>query len=284
MRHYLTFVFISAWAIPLGNAAPATCPSSGTYGTLMGLNTAGGCTIDNLLFSNFTFASTATGGAAPVAPSDLAISGVMNSAPSAVGFAFAGIPMVALLRQTSDVTLSYTVATASGEPIVTSAALTEAGQAIPDTGVATIDETLDSSALQTYFTSTLVQKPSDSMTFSGTASLSVSDHLHAAGGIVGTGQIAGFSNTFDEADAPVSEPGSPWLLACGLALVGGGAIRARRLRLSTGKSCLPRNPHSVNKDHIGPRGLYPHGGRHHTFPATKQNSKQSLNPVRRPDQ
>ena len=59
----LTFLFISAWAIPLANAAPATCPGSGTYATLMGLNTAGGCTIDNLLFSSFTFASTATGGA-----------------------------------------------------------------------------------------------------------------------------------------------------------------------------------------------------------------------------
>jgi len=79
MCRYLTFVFISACAIPLANAAPATCPSSGTYATLMGLNTAGGCTIDNLVFSNFTFASTATGGATPVAPSDLAISGVVNS-------------------------------------------------------------------------------------------------------------------------------------------------------------------------------------------------------------
>ena len=66
----LTFLFISAWAIPLANAATATCPSSGTYATLMGLNTAGGCSIDNLLFSNFTFASTATGGATTVAPSE----------------------------------------------------------------------------------------------------------------------------------------------------------------------------------------------------------------------
>jgi len=62
VRVLLTFLFISAWAIPLANAAPATCPSSGTYATLMGLNTAGGCTIDNLL-SSFTFASTDTGGA-----------------------------------------------------------------------------------------------------------------------------------------------------------------------------------------------------------------------------
>jgi hypothetical protein len=235
MRHYLTVVLISTWAIPLGNAAPTTCPSSGTYGTLMGLNTAGGCTIDNLRFSNFTFASTATGGATPVAPSDLAISGVVNSAPSAVGFAFGGILMAALLRQTSDVTLGYTVAAASGGPIVTSAALTEAGQAIPDTGFASIDETLGSSALQTFFTSTLVQKPSDSVSFSGIASVSVSDHLHTTGGIVGTGEIIGFSNTFDEAEDPVPEPASVLLLACGLAVIGGGAIRARRLRLSTGR-------------------------------------------------
>src|SRR5215475_12782344 len=232
---FLTFLFISAWAIPLANAAPATCPSSGTYATLMGLNTAGGCTIDNLRFSNFTFVSTATGGATPVTPSDLAISGVVNSAPSAVGFDFAGIPMIALLRQTSDVTLGYTVAAASGGPIVTSAALTEAGQAIPDTGFASVDENLDSSALQTFFTSTLVQKPSDSVSFSGMASVSVSDHLHATGGIVGTGEITGFSNTFDEAEAPVPEPASVLLLACGLAVVGGGAIRARRPQLSTGR-------------------------------------------------
>src|SRR5215475_3694982 len=232
---FLTFLFISAWAIPLANAAPATCPSSGTYATLMGLNTAGGCTIDNLRFSNFTFVSTVTGGATLVTPSDLAISGVVDSAPSAVGFDFAGIPMVALLMQTSDVTLGYTVAAASGGTIVTGASLTEAGQAIPDTGFASIDETLNSSALHTYFTSTLLQKPSDSVSFSGMASLGVSDHLHATGGIVGSGRISGFSNTFGEAEASVPEPASVLLLASGLAVIVGGVIRARRLRLSAGR-------------------------------------------------
>jgi hypothetical protein len=161
-----------------------------------------------------------------VTAADLVIANLIDSAPASVGFAFANIPMTAGRTQTSDVTVSYTVASVSGSAVITGAGLVEVGQGIPDTGFATIAEALctagsaspcpsgSSFNLGTSFNSTLAQKPADSIGFSGTGAIAVTDQLHAAGGIIGSGAISGFSNTF--ADAP--EPATFTLIGFGLLL------------------------------------------------------------------
>lgn len=87
---------------------------------------------------------------------------------------------------------------ASGVSLITSAGLMETGRAVPDTGVATIDENAGPYALRTFLTSVVLSKPTDSATFPAVAFLEVNEHLHVAGGIIGSGAITGFSNTFDE--------------------------------------------------------------------------------------
>jgi hypothetical protein len=232
-RFFATLVLIATYSAFPANAATVTCPTVGTYDTLMGLNSAGGCTIDNLVFSNFTFASTQTNGAAAVTAGDLVISSIIDSVPASVGFAFADIPITAGAGQTSDVVVTYTVSAESGAPTITGAALSEVGRAVPDTGVATIDEALctdplapacpaaDSFGLHTSFNSTVIQKPVDSVDFAGVTGIAVTDHLHAAGGIVGSGEITGFSNTFTDTPEPTT------LLLIGFGLLVIMAVQAR---------------------------------------------------------
>ncbi|HKE25385.1 MAG TPA: hypothetical protein VKB88_23665 [Bryobacteraceae bacterium] len=185
-------------------AAPAPCPSTGTYATLMNLNSAGGCTVDALVFSNFTFSSSQINGAPQVSASDLDITDLVDSPPGSIGFAFGSIPIMAMPGQASDVTVGYTVASVTGALLIAGADLTEAGRATPDTGNATIDETVNAVALHTDFNATPVSMPSDSAVFSAVAAANVTDHIRAAGGIIGTADISGFSNTFDEAPEPIS--------------------------------------------------------------------------------
>ena len=226
-RSFATAVLVCMYGISCANATPVACPTAGTYATLISLNSAGGCTIDNLLFSDFTFSSSQTNGAPAVTATDLVISNVIDSAPASVGFAFGNIPMTAGRAQIDDVTVAFTIASVAGNPVITGAALNELGRGVPDTGFATIDESLctagtlspcpsgNSLGLHTSFNSTLVQRPTDSITLSGVPAIAVSDHLHAEGGIVGSGEITGFSNTF----ADVPEPAAFTLMGFGLLML-----------------------------------------------------------------
>src|SRR5438128_1444610 len=93
----------------VANAAP--CPATGSYATLLATNAAGGCTIGDKNFSNFSYAATATGGAVPVPAAGVAYTTISPGgaivSPTQWGFFFAGFTLGAAAGQTNDITIDY---------------------------------------------------------------------------------------------------------------------------------------------------------------------------------
>jgi hypothetical protein len=120
MNHLLLIrgVFLIAIALFAVNAfgAPVACPTSGSFTSLKATNAAGGCYVEDLLFSHFTFLSSATGaGVAPVNENNFLYTTV-EEAPAAVGFQFA-FTLTALPNTTGNISIGWLV---EGQSILSS--------------------------------------------------------------------------------------------------------------------------------------------------------------------
>src|SRR5688572_30358295 len=116
MTHLTKAIFFIAAALLAANAtaAPVTCAANGSYASLMATNAAGGCFVEDQLFSNFTYLSGASGaGVAPVTASNFLYSIIAN-APTAVGFQF-GFTLTALPGTSGNISLGWL---AQGDNIV----------------------------------------------------------------------------------------------------------------------------------------------------------------------
>ncbi len=84
----LQYLTVCLLATGCASAVPIACPTTGSFETLVGTNTDGGCFVGDKLFSEFTYSS-AAGASSGLQPDQLTYTTVVN-APVAIGFQFSG--------------------------------------------------------------------------------------------------------------------------------------------------------------------------------------------------
>jgi len=195
-----------------------TCPSTAT--TLATYETAGfSCNVGPILFSDFGYSSSATGGA--VAPTNATVLVAPYQVGDEWGLQFSG-GWVAGSGQTQSADISYKISCIGGCSILD--AVLDVGGGVIGTGTATVNETSTTPPVINLSTNgnTVV---SASSSFPGTHAVDPSDLIASAGGAAGIGHISSVINLFS-----VPEPAS--LVLVGTALLAAGLLLRRMSGLS----------------------------------------------------
>ena len=221
----LLSVLLGTSAIAMASVA---CPVS-TYDNYLGFS----CTIDDKTFSNFSYASSASGGAALIPPSGVAV--VPITTPNNPGFLFSsGFGVIS--NQIQDEFFGFTVLVNLGGHPIDDITLLQLGTGFTGTGAASIAETVclgdtfadgclhgTIASLSTVDNSSLV-KLSDHITFAPVLEVDVVKDLELFGGPNGSAFVSGVENQFSEVVTP--EPST--LLMLGTGIVGLGGILRRK--------------------------------------------------------
>src|SRR5450755_1671752 len=207
--------------------ASVACPVS-TYDNYLGNS----CTIDDKTFSNWSYTSSASGGAALIPPSGVAVTPITT--PNNPGFLFSsGFGVIS--NQIQDEFFGFTVLVNLGGHAIDDITLLQLGSGFTGTGSASVAETVclgDTFAdgclhgtvvpLSTVDNSTLV-KLSDHITFAPVLVVDVVKDLELFGGPNGSAFVSGVENQFSEV-----APGPSSLLMLGTGIVGLAGILRRK--------------------------------------------------------
>lgn len=235
------FILSSFLAVGALNASPVTC-STGTvqiYTTTVNSN--GGCTESNLLFNQFNYITTSSGTALSLPASAVAVSPLLNAGGAGFGFQIVG-GFAATSGGIADGIFQYDVSTVDKSATLTGISLTFNGTAT-GSGLAGVSENYCvngttvppaggcGTGLKNIFvqstngTSTL----SNSATFNGASSVTVSKDIQVNAGASGTATISSVTNQFQTGSpSTVPEPATLSLVGGAMFLV--GAFRYRRAK------------------------------------------------------
>ena len=232
MNRFIRAMFFIAAALlaAQASAAPITCAASGSFANLMATNAAGGCYVDNQLFSNFTYLSSASGpGVSRVTANNFSYSTIAN-APDAVGFHFDFL-LTALPGTSGNISIGWLV---TGQNIVSNhlllnATATGTGVAIAQTSVCTggpvagcpVGSLHQLDAYKGFIGTDL----EDAEFFSPVQVLGVSTNISVVAGPGASATVTGLTQTIDP---PASLPEPASLAMTGGALVSLVFIRRRR--------------------------------------------------------
>ncbi|HEX4751097.1 MAG TPA: PEP-CTERM sorting domain-containing protein [Bryobacteraceae bacterium] len=224
-------------------AAPIAC-SVGTAAAYTGaINSAGGCTEDGLLFSNFNYIPTSSGTAVALPAASLAIAPLSNTSGDGLGFQIVG-GFAATTGGVADGVFQYEVSTLNNSATLNGLSLTFngtfTGSGIANTtenycpGGTTVPPTTCSGGLQNIFvqSSQGVNKLSASATYLPVSSITVSKDIQVNGSTVAasTATISSVTNQFQTTTTgTVPEPASLLLLPGGLLVL---LFARRKTRLS----------------------------------------------------
>ena len=225
----LTLLFAATLA-----AAPIPCPigTAATYTDVV--NSAGGCTQDGLLFSDFNYITSSSGTALALPASALVIAPLLNAGGNGFGFQIVG-GFAATTGGIADGVLQYAVSTLDNSPTLSGLSLTFngtfTGSGIANTsenycpGGTTVPPTICAGGLQNIFvqSSQGVSILQAGASFGPTTSVTVSKDIQVNGSSVAgsSATISMVSNQFHPPGTPFSvtpipEPASLLLLPSGL--------------------------------------------------------------------
>ena len=217
----------------LASAAPMACPTGTLEGYTTAVNAAGGCTEDGLLFSQFQYLSSASGGAVALPATAVAIAPLVNTAGTGFGFQLAA-GFAAGANSVSDSVLQYQVSTLDNLPLLSSVSLGFNGT-FTGSGIASVSENYcpggtvvpPSAGCPAGLSNIFVQNSNGiirlqtSATFAGVNSVTVSKDIQVNGGSSGSATISSVTNQFQA--VPESSP----FLLLGSGLVGLALLRQR---------------------------------------------------------
>jgi len=238
-RHYSSLMLLPALLLCGSLAKADLCSSEANFAALEATGTTG-CTIGDKTYNDFTFQSSATGGATALTAADVTFI-VVNNGLIANGFDFT-MSLDAGTTQTNDVLIGFDVSVTPGDSeLIASSDLSMDGIFL-GTGIASIAETNcvgaplagcpagDVLSLSTS-ASSFGAVPADSASFTGVTELGVSKDINVSGGASGFASISGVDETVDQVSIATPEPAS--IVFFGTLLLGVTAlIRKKQVKRS----------------------------------------------------
>src|ERR1051326_2940047 len=227
--------------------APVPCPSSGTgtggaasYADLLATNPGGGCFIADKLFTSFTFAANATGGATALTANQMSYL-IDNLVPVGngtvlVGFEFS-MSLNASAGQSNDIHITYNVQQINGVADITSVHNLLTGIGI-NGGTASVAEVwctgLNLTGTCNALNTSNPGNPHNDASFAGISQLSISKDINVTAGN-GFASISGLRNAIDETRGGTT-PGVPEPATASYLLGGAGLLALGWLRRKSTKS------------------------------------------------
>jgi hypothetical protein len=227
----LTLGAAAIFATPAARAdgVPSPCANSASLQDY--LNTAGGCTIGDKIFSNFSFASAAQGGATAETAADITVKPITTAFDPGLQFQ---ANWSASGGQVSDSSIGFTVTVLGGAALIEDASIVQLGGAVIGTGIANVGEGIcvGFNCQNTTFTLNTVNTTDKSLiqlgdvqVFSPTGQVRATKDIGVSGNASGFASVSLMADQFSE--IPVPEPGTMMLFGTGL--LGCTAILRRRL-------------------------------------------------------
>jgi len=222
-----------AAAVILQTAAwSATCVV-GTVQSYIDLNATGGCTIGDKQFSNFSFATSAGGGAVALTSTAVTLSPI---AGPDIGLQFNAAWFVGS-GQSLDTTIGFDVTVIGGGGfLIKDASTVQSASGTTGTGIASVSEGLciGSPCVPVLGTNTIVSAGTtilaSNVIFAPSGTLHAVKDIGVSGGSSGTAQISQVTDTFSQTQVP--EPTSILLLGS-VMVVTGGFFRRRQAQKSS---------------------------------------------------
>jgi hypothetical protein len=218
--------------VSMASATPL-CTSGGTMASYVALG-GGGCSIGDLLFSNFLYGSTGARNGVAVSAASVFLTPV-GSGTFNPGIIFSSSGWVVPSASPTgnsfvDSSIAFSVSVIGGSPVIDDGTLTLAAFSVSGTGVANITESINPAGIQLQVDSSgpLLSHGSVAPTNSLSVLKDVLIFVPPTSSGAGSGQISSFEEDFSEIPSTAPEPSSFALLGTGLGGLALAGLRRNR--------------------------------------------------------